>query len=453
MFVEGSAVAKDRLAASGAALETAPTEWIEREIGELAAHIAAAMCRWLELVAEFDQRDGHEAWGFHSCGAWVAWRCSIDPRSAREHVRVARALTGLPLVREKFGRGELSYSKVRAMTRVATPELEEELVEMARFATAAQLERLVRGYRRAMSRESAEALHRERFLSHHWDEDGCLCVRGKLSPEEGALFLKALEAGRESIRKHSVEQTGGSQGGSAEPQPAPPVNNADALMLIADSVLAHDPEVRPAGERYQVVVHVDAGALSGHAREDADAPQRCELEDGAAICAETARRLACDASVVPMLHGAKGALDVGRKTRAIPPSMRRALRERDGGCCQFPGCNNREWVDAHHIQHWARGGETKLDNLLLLCGHHHRLVHEGGFGVSKRVDGGLVFRRPDGRVIPPVPSSTRGRPGEVRARNGLAGLRIGVETVVPLGRGEPVDYDMAVVGLLGRAGP
>jgi Domain of unknown function (DUF222)/HNH endonuclease len=443
MFVEGSAVAEGQLPPSGAELEGAPIEWIEREIGELAAHIAAAMCRWLELVAEFDRRGGHEAWGFHSCGAWVAWRCSIDPRSAREHVRVARSLCDLPLVKEKFGRGELSYSKVRAMTRIATADLEEELVEMARFATAAQLERLMRGYRRSVSRESAEALHRERFLAHHWDEDGCLCVRGRLSPEDGALFLKALEAGRESIRKHS-------QGGSAEPEPvqaAPPVNNADALMLIADSALAHDPAVRPAGERYQVVVHVDGGALSGNADS-----QRCELEDGTAICAETARRLACDGSVVPMLHCAKGALDVGPKRRAIPPSMRRALKERDGSCCQFPGCNNREWVDAHHIRHWARGGETKLDNLLLLCGHHHRLVHEGGFGISRRMSGGLVFRRPDGRVIPPVPSS-HGRPGEVQARNRLAGLRIGVETAVPLGRGEPVDYGLAVAGLVARAGP
>ena len=147
----------------------------------------------------------------------------------------------------------------------------------------------------------------------------------------------------------------------------------------------------------------------------------CELDNGPALSADTARRLSCDASLVPMLNGPKGALDVGRKTRAIPPSLRRALDARDHGC-QFPGCNNREWVDAHHITHWARGGETKLDNLVLLCGHHHRLVHEGGFGVSRRVDGALAFHRPDGRVIPAVPSPTRGRCGEVRARNRLAGL-------------------------------
>jgi hypothetical protein len=425
-------------------LVEAPTEWIEREIGELAAHIAAATCRWLELVAEFDRRDGHETWGFHSCGAWVAWRCSLDPRSAREHVRVARALVGLPMVREKFSRGELSYSKARAITRIATPEIEDELVEMARFATAAQLERLVRGYRRAVSRESAEALHRERFLSHSWDEDGCLCIRGRLSPEDGALFLKALEAGRAVIRE---QQTDDSQGGSAEPEPAARVNDADILMLMADSALAHDPRVRPAGERYQVVVHVDAEALS---RDTEHA--HCGIDDGPVVSSETARRLACDASLVAMVNGAEDALNVGRKTRAIPPSMRRALQARDQGC-QFPGCNNRQWVDAHHIIHWAHGGETRLDNLVLLCGHHHQLVHEGGFGISRRVDGALIFRRPDGRVIPPVPSPTPGRCGEVRARNRKAGLRIGAETVGPLGRGEPMDRDLAVAGLLARAGP
>ena len=351
-------------------------------------------------------------------------------------------------MREKFGRGELSYSKVRAITRIATPEQEEELVEMARFATAAQLERLVRGYRQVVSRESAEALHGERFLSHSWDEDGCLCIRGRLSPEDGALFLKALEAGRTAIREHSVEERKDvSQGGSAEPEPQQPVNDADALMLIADSALAHDPAVRPAGERYQVVVHVDAEALSQGA-EHAD----CAIDDGPAVSSETARRIACDTSLVAMVNGPKGALNVGRKTRAIPPSMRRALQARDQGC-QFPGCNNRQWVDAHHITHWARGGETKLDNLVQLCGHHHRLVHEGGFGISRRVDGALIFRRPDGRVIPSVPSPTPGRCGEVRARNREVGLRIGAETVAPLGRGEPMDRDLAVAGLLARAGP
>jgi len=431
-----------------AELETAPTEWIEREIGELAGHIAAATCRWLELIAELDRRGGHEAWGFHSCGAWVAWRCSIDPRSAREHVRVARALEELPLVRERFSHGELSYSKVRALTRIATPEIEAELVEIARFATAAQLDRLVRGYRRAILLESAEAAHRDRFLSCEWEEDGSLRIRGRLAPEDGALLLKAIGAGRDAIREREGAESIDAQGGSAEPEPSQQVNDADALMEVVEGAMAGNFRPRPAGERHQVIVHVDAEALAG-----AEEAAGCRIDDGPAICAETARRLACDASLVTILHDQKGVLDVGRKTRAIPPSIRRALDSRSEGHCQFPGCENRRWVDAHHIVHWARGGQTKIDNLVLLCSHHHRLVHEGGFGVARAADGSLAFRRPDGKPVPATPSPTRGGCAELRARNRRAKLRINPNSAMALGRGEPFDRELAVSGLLARAGP
>ena len=133
--------------------------------------------------------------------------------------------------------------------------------------------------------------------------------------------------------------------------------------------------------------------------------------------------------------------------------MRRALDDRDEGRCRFPGCENHRWVDAHHIVHWARGGETKLDNLMLLCGHHHRLVHEGGFGVTRKGDGSLVFRRPDGRVVPSVPSPSRGNCAELQSRNREAGLDITPRASMPLGRGEPFDRELAVAGLLARAGP
>ena len=438
MFVEGGASVGVESPVDDQGLGSAPMEWIEREIGELAAHIAAATCGWLELICEFDKRAGYEAWGFHSCGAWVAWRCSVDPRSAREHVRVARALGELPLVNEGFSRGELSYSKVRAISRIATPEIEGELVEMARYATAAQLERLVRGYRRAVTLESAEAAHRDRFLSCEWEEEGSLYVRGRLAPEDGALFLQALETGREAIREREEAHAVASQGGSAEPEPPRCVNDADALMEVAEGSLAGDSNPRPAGERHQVVVHAEAAALAGGAEEPG-----CRIEDGPAICAETARRLGCDASLV----------SVGRKSRVVPATMRRALDVRDEGCCRFPGCENRRWVDAHHIVHWARGGETKLDNLVLLCSRHHRLVHEGGFGVSRRQSGELVFRRPDGGLIPTVPSSPPGSSAELRKRNRRAGLQILPDSAMPLGRGERYDRELAVAGLLARAGP
>jgi len=219
------------------------------------------------------------------------------------------------------------------------------------------------------------------------------------------------------------------------------------LMEVAERSLAGGPP-RPAGERHQVVVHAEAEALAGEAEEPG-----ARLENGPAICAESARRIACDASLLPILHGPKGELDVGRKSRVIPGAMRRALQERDEGRCRFPGCENASWVDGHHIVHWARGGETKLDNLVLLCGRHHRLVHEGGFGVLRKPDGSLLFRRPDGRVVPSVPSLARGSVSELREGNRTVGVEVLPGALRPLGRGERYDRGLAVAGLLARAGP
>jgi hypothetical protein len=311
------------------------------------------------------------------------------------------------------------------------------------------LERLVRGYRRAVSLESAEAAHRDRFLSYEWDEGGSLCIRGRLAPEDGALFLKAIEAGRDAIRNREEADSMVSQGGSAEPEPGSPacqpasVNGADALMEVAERSLGGDLAGRPAGDRHQVVIHADLQALT-----EEGAQPGCGVEDGPPICAESARRLACDASLLPIVHGPKGAIDIGRKTRAIPPSMRRALEDRDKGRCRFPGCENHRWVDAHHIVHWAHGGETKLNNLVLLCGHHHRLVHEGGFKVNRLSNGWLVFRRPDGRLVPTVPSPTSGSCSELRIRNREAGKEVVPRSLLSLGRGEAYDGELAVAGLL-----
>ena len=125
------------------------------------------------------------------------------------------------------------------------------------------------------------------------------------------------------------------------------------------------------------------------------------------LAPETARRLACDASIVALTERDGRTLDVGRKTRSIPPALRRALAARDRGC-RFPGCD-RARVDAHHIHHWARGGDTRLDNLVHLCRHHHGLVHEGGFAVERRPGGEILFRRPDGRRIAPCPAAPAGQ--------------------------------------------
>lgn len=394
-------------------------EKLEAEVATLASHVYAGTCRWLELVGELDRRGGWAERGCVSCAEWLAWRCALTPRSAREHVRVARCLPELPLIHAAFAHGELSYAKVRALTRVATAESEEELLELARACTAAQLERTVRAYRRVTTEEAREQQEDAR-LDVFWAADGSLEIHGRLASEDGALLLRALDAMRDTLPRQA--------GGSAEPRPARQASNAEALVAVADASLAGSTGDRSGGERYQVVVHADEAALSH------DGDGGADLDDGSAVAPETARRLACDASVVRN----------GRKTRTISPALRRALRARDR-ICRFPGCENRRFLDAHHVHHWARGGPTTLDNLVLLCRRHHRLVHEGGFGLDRRGR----FYDPRGRPLRVVPPRPRGDPDELVERNG--GLAIDGRTCES-GAGERLDLGLAVEFLIARAG-
>jgi hypothetical protein len=328
------------------------------------------------------------------------------------------------LIHEAFALGELSYAKVRALTRVADAESEQELLELARHLTAAQLDRAVGAYRRVTAAE-ANAVEDAAYVGYSWDPDGSLVVRARLAPEDGALFVRGLEAARDSLR------------GPAGPRRP---TNAEALAAMADLALARAGEGRSGGERYQLVVHVDEAALSTGGEAAA------VLEEGPALAPETARRLACDASVVEIRERDGEPLSVGRKTRTIPPAMRRALHSRDRGC-RFPGCENRRFVDAHHIRHWAQGGETKLENLVLLCGRHHRFVHEAGYSVAALDDGDLEFRDPWGTPIADVP---RPPPGHVDwLLDDNRRLQIDAWRCAS-GDGDPMDLGLAVEALLSR---
>ena len=408
-------------------LAEVPLELIEREIESLAARITAGNARWLELVAEFDRREGWAGTGCRSTCEWVAWRCALNPRSAREQVRVARALASVPLINEAFARGELSYSKTRALTRIADADSEHDLLELARNATAAQLERIVRSARRATTAE-ADAAQREGFVRWSWDDDdGCMRIEAKLPPEDGALFLRALEAARDQLGEQFASDARERRNGSAEPldpeehAPSPPSpSNAHSFASLCENALARADTGRSAGDRYQVLVHVDEQTLATD-EPGASAVGRgiCTLADGPGIAPETARRLACDASLVPLIERDGEPLSVGRRRRSIPPAIRRALAARDG-CCQFPGCDRRRFVDAHHIRHWARGGETSVSNLILLCTHHHRLVHEGGFSLTLDDRGRPRFNDPAGARLRPSPRPpTAGRPAPLAASFGL----------------------------------
>lgn len=423
-----------------------PLDEVEREICELAAHIAAATCRWLSLAAEFDRRGGHEEFGFASCASWLAWRCSLTPRAAREQLRVARALRELPLIRAAFRSGSLSYSKVRALTRVAEPGMEEELLEIAANATAAQLERVLRGYRRAIGPDEAADIAARRHLVTRWEDDGSLTIRGSLPPEEAALFLRGLERARDELHgaagaTDDDPSAGGSNGRTpAVGGSATPPDRADALVALAESAVAHGIVAAGGGDRHQVVVHIDLDHLTAR-----DATATATLADGVTLPAATARRLGCDAAIVTLLERDGEPLSVGRKTRSIPPALGRALRTRDRGC-RFPGCGNERFVDAHHIEHWAHGGATALDNLVLLCRRHHRLVHEGGFTVALEA-GEPVFRTPAGQVLEPAPPIAA---GSIAGCTDAADVTVDAETIAPRCWGDRIDYDLAVLGLAAR---
>ena len=424
---------------------TAELDRLGDEIAELSVHLDAATARLLDLIREFDARGGWNT-GFRSCAAWLSWRVGLDLGAARERVRVARALGTLPALAQALARGELSYSKVRALTRVATSETEARLLAVGRAGTAVHIERIVRGWRRvdrlAEARETARQ-HARRALHVYQDEDGMVVLRGRLAPEEGALLLRGLDAARETLYQRR-RSNGSVPTPAADPLAEPAARaqqQADALALLAEAALHHELDPGTSGERYQVVVHVDAAVLA-----DPDERGQSVLEDGPRVPAETSRRLACDASRVVMRHDADGRLvEVGARTRTIPPSLRRALEHRDRGC-RFPGCGVRVG-QGHHVRHWAAGGPTTLSNLAVLCRRHHRAVHEEGYQVERLPDGALQSRRPDGRPLPDVPSPATvplDPVGALQARHEAQGIRLHARTACPGWLGDRLDVGWAI---------
>ena len=389
----------------------------------------------MALIADFDRRGGWKD-DFGSCAEWLAWRIGIKIGPARERVRAARALENLPQTAGALREGSISYAKVRALTRVATPESEAKLLEFARAGSAANLEQMVRMWKKLSRDEeltAEQARHRSRAFSVFVDGDGMYVVKGRLEPEVGAVLMRAVEAASDALfRREAGAARGGQDAGSSgrgaatrEPgpddsRPKPKQRRADAVGLLAERALAmgfgggesrdsrngSEPDPRPQtrprvesgtrAERYQVMVHCDAATLAEEGE-----PGRSDL-DGIRVSAETSRRMACDAAVVAMVHAKDGSmLSVGRRTRTIPPHIRRALEERDRGC-RFPGCGCR-FTEAHHVKHWADGGETSLGNTVLLCRRHHRAVHEGQVKLSVATDGTVVFFTRGGKMLADAP--------------------------------------------------
>jgi hypothetical protein len=356
-------------------------------IATTAATLDAATHGLLRDLRAFDERGGWAAQGALSCAHWLSFRCGIGLGAAREKVRVAKALGGLPLIDDELRRGRLSFSKVRALTRVATAENEATLAELARGSTAAQLERICRLL--AETRPQGPAVEEQRWVRTRETAGGFVRLEAQLLPEEAARVMAAIN----SFAPRTAER-------------------ADGLVALADASLRGDKPDRPPTE---VTVHIDAATLTGHTTE------------GAGVSAETSRRLLCDAGVVPILEDGVGQpLSVGRKLRLFAGALRRALLARDGHSCRFPGCANARYLHAHHVRHWLDGGETCLDNAVSLCTRHHRLVHEGGFTIVA-TSAGPRFLRPDGR--------------DVSAETHPTPHRLPTVPAAPTWDGDPVDYD------------
>jgi hypothetical protein len=417
---------------------------------------------------------------------WVSWQTGVSLSTAREQVRVARALRGLPVISACLYAGEISYSKARALSSFATASSEADFVALARHLTAAQLDILARA-RRRIANEDALSAHKWRYLYWHAEEDGSVVLRARLCPEDAALVIRAIEAfqhdgqhedasadahrpGEDASEDASADarqgeggpSRGGAQGGStretelaaylAGGMPSYEASRADALVAMAEAALGN-PGHRGA-RMAKVELHLDARVLAG---EPPGGDVRCDV-DGLAISAKTAERLCCEAeaslvkdpapATPPSRSGPAATraselagLDLGRTRRLPSQAQRRAIEARDMATCRFPGCDARRYLHAHHIVPWHQGGRSDLSNLALLCSAHHRLVHEGGWHLGGDPAGDLVATGPDGRSFSDI---LERRPGplqviEAPGPSGLLGTAVSDATGSIGGDGERMD--------------
>jgi hypothetical protein len=360
-----------------------------QEVRGVASALAAEDAR---ILAEAERREVFSRDGHLSMASWVEHRFQSTWSEAARQVRTARALEHMPQVREALYEGEVSTSAVGQLVTAheANPEefsmAEETLVEAARTLPVRDLKRAVSQWRDAVDSDAARRADAERFdrrgLHVSPTFEGMGRMDGNLDPETTETVLTALRAKTDSWARS----------GTGDPR-TPAQRRCDALGEILREWLDRSDRPVVGGERPHLTVVVDLEALEGRAG------YRCELQESGTISPESARRLACDASVSRVIvKGDSEPLDVGRRTPVVPASIRRAVVVRDRHC-RFPGCDRpAPWSDAHHVVHWADGGETKLSNLVLLCRRHHRMIHDGSFGVGMTARG-PVFTRADGSPL------------------------------------------------------
>ena len=399
---------------------------LEPQIIKLAGEINAADYRFLKLLAEFDDNHGWWGDGIKSFAHWLNYMIGLNEVVAREKVRVARALTDLPQIDEAFRLGKLSYSKVRAITRIGTPNNQDFLLMIAENGTASHIERLAGKYRLCQRLDAEvdpdELWKKDRAFYYRIDEDGMYLFEGRLPAEEGAVIIKAINMMRKAIRRergddpeqdqqnqpHCQQSTGNenaSQNVSAETfiQDINPPDilddQASALTQLAEHYLETANKSSPhtsLSEKYQVLLHINAN--EAHMDHQINQGDICHVENNKFLSREVARQLACDTQMRVVLEDDDGkVLNIGRKSRTIPRAIAHALNIRDGGC-RYPGCTQHFWTDAHHVRHWAAGGETKLENLITLCRFHHTQLHKEVYEIQVK-DQDFVFINQDKEEI------------------------------------------------------
>lgn len=398
-----------------------PLERLEAELCTWSANLAAAEYRWFTLLAEFDRRHGWQQWECHSCIAWMRWQLSLDHRTAREKLRVAHALARSPLIAEQMRLGRLSYSKVRAITRIAEPANEAGLVAIALAGTTAQVERTVAAFRRALPPDdeaSDETQFAKRGLSVRHNDDRTITITVNLP---AALAMEVVAA----VDHFVVPATVGDDG----ERPTPAARRADALVALAGAALAvTDDQLATGRARYLVHLHTGPEHQEAHS-EGADDHTAVGVSDA------TRERMCCDSDHDTITHadgsnddssnddsnevagntaGSGEVVAVSARSSTIRGRLRRLILHRDR-TCRVPGCTHRARKEIHHLHHRGRGGDNHPDNLLLVCAYHHHRLHEGGWHATRLTDGTIQFTLPNGRVLPIDVTPTDGNAGAVQA--------------------------------------
>ena len=367
---------EQRLSTDRDVLDEVPLERLEEEISGFASRIAAATAAWLVWVAAYDKRQGWCSWGAKSCAHWLNWQCGMSPRTAREHVFVARCLEEAPILRQAFLDGVLSFSKVRAISRVVVPENEQDLVEMAKLTTASQLDRIV-GKMPSNNPDDSNGTPPDVTYKNNCDGTMSMTITAPIS--EMLTVKKAVQVAssgvidRENIEGESKTETIERLDGMKA------VRSRTACEVLAGTLAA------PRDVVESVLIVADVDALTNT---DADAESTVDKER---VSAAVVQRLACDSKIqTALVDGDGGEMATGSEQRIVPRRLRRLLLRRDHGMCQYPGCESEHRLHAHHIIHWASGGPTELSNLISVCDFHHHRLHEGGWNVET-VGKGFVF--------------------------------------------------------------